>query len=532
MEQLSTLKSHYDVVIVGGGVNGCGIARECAYQGLSVACFDRGDFASGTSSASSKLIHGGLRYLEHGHFSLVREALLERRLLLKNAPHLVRPLPFVIPIFSHSKWSRLKTWLGVKLYDVLCLGKRVSRSRYLSANDVVSYLPYVNKDDLLGGVLYYDAQVDDARLVIELAQQAEQWGADILNYVGVSAISQIKSGNYTITLEDSVTGNTLDVTSRCVVNATGPWSDINGAQWGVGDVATLRPSKGVHIITSKVTVEVGVLGHAPQDGRVFFILPYQGKTLIGTTDTEFRGDISQMVVTESDIVYLLRAANAVLPYASLNISDVEATFCGLRPLLKDDSATMGEVSREEVLIEHSPGFWSLIGGKYTTFRAVSDRIAKKVMDYCGGSSGYRSTRSLVFPGAGIQDSNAFSAYLLQQHSYPSNVDLGVIQKVVARYGSAAPVVLEVCREDTWYFDQFPESDVLIGELLYGIRYEFVRSPLDFFRRRTDMFFDPDHGRESLDIALDLLSRELAWSDDERLYFTREYYEEYKVQESS
>jgi glycerol-3-phosphate dehydrogenase len=526
MNQLSTLKSHYDVVIVGGGVNGCGIARECAYQGLSVACFDKGDFASGTSSASSKLIHGGLRYLENGHLRLVKEALSERFFLLKTAPHLVSPLPFVIPIYSNGEWSRIKTWIGVKLYDILCFGKGIKPSSYLSVNDVVAELPFINKEGLLGGVRYFDAQVDDSRLVIETAQHAENWGADMMNYVTVNSFSPSRMGGYSVELKDTVSGHTLSISAQCIINATGPWSDINGSKWGISDGARLRPSKGVHIITRKLKVDSAVLAHAPQDGRVFFVIPYHDFTLIGTTDTEFRGDISRLTVTESDISYLITAANSVFPIAELTEADVDAAFCGLRPLLNDKSDSVGSVSREEIIVEHNPGCWSLIGGKYTTFRSVSEKLARRVCNHLKLNRLYRSTRLLEFPGAGVVDIVSFSKYVLSQHTYSSRVSEEMVRALVKRYGSATPVVLEVCRENTWYFDLFPHSNVLIGELVYGIRYEYVRSPLDFFRRRTDIFFQNDHGKTALDCVLEVFSRELAWSDDERLYFTREYYQEY------
>lgn len=529
MNQLESLKSHYDVVVIGGGINGCGIARECAYQGLSVVCFDKSDFASGTSSASSKLIHGGLRYLENFEFSLVKEALHERHVLLKTAPHLVTSLGLVIPIFPSSPWSRLKAWMGVVLYDVLAMGKRIKPGKLLDVQSVLDFHPYIRKENLKGGVLYYDAQVDDARLVVELAQQAQMWNADMYNYVSVSNVMWNESDIAQVHIEDVLSGNRAKVTASVVVNATGVWSDRNLGDWVEDYVPSVRPSKGVHILTKSFSVDYGLLGHAPQDGRVFFVLPYQGYTLIGTTDTDFRGDIDQLYVTESDINYLLSATNSLFPSLHLDKSDVISSFVGLRPLVSSDDSSVGKVSREDKIVMHRPNFISVFGGKYTTFRAVSERVSKRVCHYLNRSKSYRSTERLMLPGAGVEDNRGYAWYLRQQFSHRRSFNVEFIEMLIHRYGAASPIVLEICLEHGSYSDYLPGTSYVVAELLYGIRYEFVRTPLDFFRRRTSVFFQKDHGRLALDRVVDVMSSELMWDDDVRLTCTREFFAQLKIQ---
>ena len=389
----------FDLLVIGGGCTGAGVALDAATRGLRVALVDKGDFASATSSASSKLVHGGLRYLEHGHLGLVYEALAERGRLLRNAPHLVRPLHFVLPFYRGSRMPAWKGRTGLWLYDLLAGRHNLRRSRGIGAMQLQRAFPALRGRDLVSGAEYYDAQMDDARLCLEVVRTAARMGAKVCNYVEVSGFEVSGERITGVQARDVFSGKTFTIRARQVLNATGPWVDgirrmVAGggsskdgtALAGAGSV--LEPTKGVHIILHGTPYADGgeplsretafTLLH-PIDGRVFFVLPWQGHTLVGTTDTFSAEPPDALSVTVDEEQYLLDGYNHYF-IPPLKRSDICGRFAGLRPLLRSDPAEPSARSREFRLIEGPNGLLSAAGGKWTTFRSMAEQITDRVCE--------------------------------------------------------------------------------------------------------------------------------------------------------
>jgi len=334
-----------DVLIIGGGATGAGIARDAAMRGIRTALIEQGDFAVGTSSRSSRLIHGGLRYLEHGHLRLVFEACRERRILLKIAPHLVWPRSFLFPVFRGARVPRWKLEAGLWLYDLLSLFRNVRQHRMLSKRALLRAEPGLRSTDLLGGARYYDAQCDDARLTLANARDAHRHGALVANYTRAEHIDHPGGRVGGARIRDLTTGIERSVRALTVVNATGPWSDGVRAD----GQTRLHTTKGIHIVVSRSRLgnHEAATYTSPVDGRVMFVVPWGCLTYIGTTETEFSRPLEEVRADANDVVYLLRSVNALFPEARLTPSDVYATWAGVRPLVRqadaeDPTAVSGE----------------------------------------------------------------------------------------------------------------------------------------------------------------------------------------------
>ncbi|MEX2151756.1 MAG: glycerol-3-phosphate dehydrogenase/oxidase [Gemmatimonadaceae bacterium] len=376
LEELSS--KTFDALIIGGGITGAGIARDAAMRGLSVALVDKGDFASGTSSRSSRLIHGGVRYLEHGHLHLVFEASAERRRLMRLAPHLVRPLPFTWPVYLGQRLPIWKLAVGLTLYDLLSLFRNVERHRRLSADDVLAAEPSLCSDHLRGGVRYFDAATDDARLTLANVLDAQRHGAVVANHVAFTGVGESSDGLTVSRLEDTLTGNRLEIRAQLRVNATGPWSDAVRQLQGAPPTSKVQGSKGSHVALRRERVgnrDAVTLLH-PRDGRVMFTLPAGANTIIGTTDTFTSVSPDEVRASESDVAYLLEAANAFFPDARLNRDDVVAAWAGIRPLMPSKGSSV-QASREHAIARDGREV-TITGGKLTTFRVMAAEVVDVV----------------------------------------------------------------------------------------------------------------------------------------------------------
>lgn len=384
----------FDLLIIGGGITGAGVALDAALRGFRVALIDKGDFASGTSSVSSKLVHGGLRYLEHGDFRLVYEALHERSRLLRNAPHLVRPQRFLIPFYQGARVPPWKWRVGLTLYDLLAGKGNLRRSCPLTLRRLEESFPHLNRKGLRGGAEYFDAQMDDARLCIEVLKSAAAEGAYLSNYVEAVAFVMREGAIQGIHALDRVQGREFSIRARQVLNATGPWVDSVARLARAADAPMLQPSKGAHLITHNRGLSTAFLLLHPADGRVLFVIPWlegipiegakdtpKTKLLIGTTDTRATEGPGHLVVTDADVDYLLSAYNHYFS-PPLDPSDVLGTFVGLRPLIRSRKDLPSSQSREFLIASSPSGLLSVAGGKYTTFRhmaeVITDRIATRL----------------------------------------------------------------------------------------------------------------------------------------------------------
>jgi glycerol-3-phosphate dehydrogenase len=367
----------FDLLIIGGGIFGGGIARDAALRGLRVALVEQHDFASGTSSRSSKLIHGGFRYLEQRAFALVAESTRERRILQDIAPHRVRPLPFLLPVYRGDPRPLWLMRLGMTLYDVLALYRNPAAHRKFSPARTLATEPGLDPNNLRGAIHFYDCQEDDARFCIDNLLHAAALGAVCANYCEVTGFSALDGKINSATVTDHLGAGTFDIRARAFINAAGPWVErVAGLlpPTQPGDLPRLSPTKGVHILLPRITQSHGIFFQGRHDGRMLFILPWNDCTMVGTTDTDFKGDPADVRADVSDVEYLLAEVRSLFPNCGLTASDVITTFAGIRPLLRSDTSTPSARSREHSILRRGENLLSIAGGKYTTYRLIAEQV--------------------------------------------------------------------------------------------------------------------------------------------------------------
>src|SRR6266508_3602120 len=370
-----------DLLVIGGGIMGAGIARDAALRGLSVALVEQDDFASGTTSRPTRLIHGGLRYLELFDFALVRSDMREREILLRVAPHLVFPLPFLLPLYRPSLWYQAKLRIGMQLYDALSLDKSLPRRKWLDRGETLAAEPDLDPDGLTGAWRFYDAQVPLVeRLVIENIVDAATHGALVLNHA--RATGYLRNGDRVsgAIVRDRIAGADLEVRARLTVNATGPWLDRTIAPLRKTAKPLLRLTKGIHLVTPRATQQAHVL-FAKRDGRLFFVVPWLDGTVVGTTDTDYEGDPADAAATEEDVRYLQEEARRAFPKAPFD--EIYYTYAGVRALVREEGVSEGEVSRKHALFDHERrdgvgGALSVVGGKITAYRDIAEEVTDLV----------------------------------------------------------------------------------------------------------------------------------------------------------
>ena len=431
----------FDVVVIGGGVTGAGVALDAASRGLSVCMVERRDFASGTSSRSSKLVHGGLRYLEQFNFGLVREALHERRVLIETvAPHLVRPAPFLLPLRKHHE--RPYIGAGVLLYDILA-GRHaaVPRHRHLSHKACLELVPSLDPTALVGGIRYYDAQIDDARHTVVVVRTAASFGAVCLAGIAVERI--LTEGGRAVGVEvtdrESESDDSFVVRGRCVVNATGVWTSELERSAGVAKPLTVRASKGIHVLVPRHRVRSGTAMILRTEKSVLFLLPWGDRWVIGTTDTDWTYDLDHPSASASDVRYVLKWANSVLN-DPLTEDDVVGVYAGLRPLISGGETATTKLSREHAINNAMPGLISIAGGKYTTYRLMGRDAVDAVGVELGRSLPPSSTHEIPLIGA---EGHATALHRLAPHAGAAGLAPDVLAHLGARYGSTASEVLDL-----------------------------------------------------------------------------------------
>lgn len=374
--------SPLDVLVVGGGIVGAGVARDAAMRGLRVALVERADFASGTSSRSSRLLHGGLRYLAQGRIGLVREASVEKLVVTRIAPHLAQPMPFVFPTRAGTVWRPWKLRIGTKAYDALCgLGRNLGKSDWLDREQVLSLLPGLNPEGLSGAVRYFDALTNDARLVIDTIRSAANSGATVLNYAPLTSAEQRDGGVWHCRVEDTIGKNSIDLTARCVVNASGPWANLFPAS-----KVKLRLTKGVHLVIDRARLPIPSAVVMTSGKRVLFAIPWGERVILGTTDTDYSGDPSAPTVEPEDVAYVLDITNETFRDARLTAGDVISSWAGLRALTgaRPDAAGMpSDISRRHQVRMSAPGWLDVTGGKLTTYRLMAEQTVDLIAKHLG-----------------------------------------------------------------------------------------------------------------------------------------------------
>jgi glycerol-3-phosphate dehydrogenase len=473
----------FDLLILGGGITGAGVALDAALRGLHVALIDKGDFASGTSSASSKLVHGGLRYLEHGDVRLVYEAMQERRRLLRNAPHQVRPLRFVLPFYRDARVPPWKWRLGLTLYDLLAGRDNLSRSHTHPVDQLRREFPSLRSSGLIGGASYYDAQMDDARLCIEVMRTAALYGAQVANYVEAVAFLRSDDSIRGVRAVDHLTGDEVSIAAHVVVNATGPWGDAARRLAGDEAPALMQPTKGVHLVAPDRGLHAAFLLLHPRDGRVFFVIPWLGKSLLGTTDTECDESPDAVRVTDADVSYLLDGHNHFFD-PPLSAPDVLGSFVGLRPLLRTAPNDPSARTREFRLVASPSGLLTVAGGKYTTFRQMAEVVTDEVVRRLGLRRRCR-TRNCRLDGAPDEPWEPFAKGARRRLVTACRLDEVAAQHLLDRYGRRAEDVAHFIGRDPQLRRRVvAEEPDLLAEFVYQREYEMAIRPEDYLLRRT------------------------------------------------
>lgn len=529
-DQISRLRTRqFDLIVIGGGITGAGIALDAASRGLKVALVEKSDFASGTSSRSTKLIHGGLRYLAQLRFRLTREALLERSLLQKLAPHLVEPIPFVFPIYH----KRLDVWrinTGLWLYDFMAGIRRTRLHRKLSRSETLLRLPNLNPDGLRASFVYYDSRTDDARLVVEVLKAAVDYGAVVANYLAADRILNVDGHAAGVVAHDVIDDSVFEIRARTVVAAAGVWLDqiLDGKDTVPG--RRVRPAKGVHIIVPRERFggETAVVFPTP-DNRLMFVIPWQGATLIGTTDTDYAGPLDEPRATRADLDYILDVVNGVFPNVHLIDADVSSIQAGLRPLVASGSDSTAKISREDRVFENVDGTIAIAGGKLTTYRRmgrkVVDLVVRRLRDQGVLPRKLRSrTREVPLGGFAERPRRRFSRFIRRRKARVRPPDsaaapwltAATIQRLWRAYGANWQTVADLATRDPRLAEPIVEGqDVVKAEIVFAARHEMARTLADVLARRTHVaLLDRDQARSAVPAVAGLMAGELGWDEIE------------------
>lgn len=508
----------FDLLVVGGGVTGAGVALDAAARGLRTALVEGADFASGTSSRSSKLVHGGLRYLQQREYRLVRESLVERQRLLANAPHLVRPLPFVIPLFGRNGVVDRTVARGygtaLWLYD-LAGGLRIGeRHRRLTVEDVLARLPTLRPDRVVGGFLYHDAQADDARLTLALARTAVlDHGAVAANYAAVTALLHDGPGGRAVgaRVDADGSGAGIDVRAEVVVNATGVWTDEVRALDEGRNPRSIRPAKGVHLAVPKARVpwDVAAVVPVPGDRRSIFVVPWDDRVYLGTTDTDYDGPLDEPECTRDDVDYVLGALNPFLTQP-LSDADVVGTWAGLRPLMRDAArARTADLSRRHAVLVSGTGVVTVTGGKLTTYRRMAADTVDEVVRRLGRGMRKCPTAALALRGGRHWLEGA-------QPTARLPVSPGSLSRLARRYGAESRAILAMIETDVDLARSLvPSLPYLRAEGLYAARYEMAHTLDDVLARRTRaLLLGRDSSAAAAAEVAALVAGELGWDGEE------------------
>jgi glycerol-3-phosphate dehydrogenase len=527
----------YDVVVIGGGITGAGIARDAALRGLKVALFEKGDYASGTSSKSSKLVHGGLRYLEHGEIGLVFESVSERRVQTRVAPHLVRPLPFLIPIYKGAKPGLEVMNFGLWIYDSLALFRapRLHKT-FRGARAALALEPALRAEGLRGALEYYDCNTDDARLVLENALDARTLGADCHTYTEVTRFERRGDGRIGgVVVHDRLTGETRSVTSRVVILAAGAWTDemITRFEIPIGR-PLLRRTKGVHIVVprDRLALNRAITLISPVDQRVMFAIPWRERTVLGTTDTDFTGTADEVFADADDVKYLCDSGNGVFPEARLVPGDVIATWAGLRPLIAaPPNVDESDVSREHEIYSRTDGLVIIAGGKLTTYRRMARQAVNetlKLLDQLGETvaATRTSTKARPLPGAeglpqlGLEGVAAIGRGLMAE----LGLDVDTATHLCGVYGARAPLLGALIAADRTLGDRLdPELPYVWAEIAFAAGHDLARTVEDVLARRVPLLLvGRDQGLGVCERVADRLGAQLGWSAAQRARMLDEY----------
>ncbi|MFY4774119.1 glycerol-3-phosphate dehydrogenase/oxidase [Metabacillus sp. RGM 3146] len=522
-------REKYDLFVIGGGITGAGIALDSASRGMKVALAEMQDFAAGTSSRSTKLVHGGLRYLKQFEVKMVAEVGRERAIVYENGPHVTTPEWMLLPMHKGGTFGKFSTSIGLKVYDTLAAVKRRERRKMLNVKETLAKEPLVKHKGLKGGGYYVEYRTDDARLTIEVMKEAVRYGALPANYAKVESFLYEKGKVIGVNLVDVLTGKTYEVFADKIVNATGPWVDTLREKDHSKEGKHLQLTKGIHLVfdQSVFPLKQAVYFDTP-DKRMVFAIPREGKTYVGTTDTVYKEDIKHPRMTVADRDYVVDAINYMFPDLTITVDDVESSWAGLRPLIHEEGKDPSEISRKDEIWTSKSGLITIAGGKLTGYRKMGEHIvnivAQRLKEEYGKTFGTCKTKNMPVSGGHVGGSAGFVHF--HETKTREGIQLGLTEKqatvMARRYGSNIDRLYEILPEVRKHAERFKMPDYVAAEAEYAITEEMTATPADFFVRRTgSVYFDINWAKKYKEPVISYMADRLKWSEDQKETYTRE-----------
>ncbi|GHH98387.1 glycerol-3-phosphate dehydrogenase/oxidase [Neobacillus kokaensis] len=516
-------KETFDVLVIGGGITGAGIAFDGQTRGLKMALVEMQDFAAGTSSRSTKLVHGGLRYLKQFEVKMVAEVGKERAIVYENGPHVTTPEWMLLPMHKGGTFGKFSTSIGLRVYDFLAGVKRSERRTMLSVQETLAKEPLLRRNGLKGGGYYVEYRTDDARLTIEVMKAAVETGAIALNYTKVIKLVYENARIIGAQVEDQLTGEMYEIHAKRIVNAAGPWVDTIREMDRSKKGKTLQLSKGVHVVidSSRFPLKQAIYFDTP-DGRMVFAIPRDGKTYVGTTDTFYNEDAVNPMTTVSDRSYIIKAINYMFPEVKISGKDIESSWAGVRPLIYEEGKDPSEISRKDEIWESRSGLITIAGGKLTGYRkmaeTVVDLLTAKLKAEEGRSFKACQTKYLPISGGDVGGSENLKAYV------SSHIDKGIeiglsseeAEKLAKIYGSNINIVFELLAKNKDDAVNYGLPIVLFAKLIYAIEKEMIATPIDFLNRRTGaILFDIQTVKKWKNQVVSYMANRFVWSEKEK-----------------
>lgn len=519
----------YDLIVVGGGITGAGIALDATARGMKVALVEMQDFAQGTSSRSTKLVHGGLRYLKQLQVGVVAETGKERAIVYENGPHVTTPEWMLLPMHKGGTFGKFSTSIGLAMYDRLAGVKKSERKKMLSKKETSAKEPLVKQDGLKGGGYYVEYRTDDARLTIEVMKKAAEQGADIMNYTKVTNfLYDNKEKVNGVAVVDRLGNETFEIKGKKVVNATGPWVDeVRSADYSKNN-KQLRLTKGVHVVIdqSKFPLRQAVYFDTEKDGRMIFAIPREGKAYVGTTDTFYNNDKSKPLVNQEDRDYLVDAINYMFPTVHITDADIESTWAGVRPLIFEEGKDPSEISRKDEIWEGKSGLLTIAGGKLTGYRHMAleivDLVEKRLKQEYKLKFKEVDTKHIPISGGDVGGSANFEQFIEDKVAAAKamNLDTDLVRRLATKYGSNVDDLFAIAQAAQHQNTGLPLE--LYVELVYGVQNELVVKPTDFLVRRIGaLYFDIDTVLRHKDTVVDVLADLLGYDANVKAVYKQE-----------
>lgn len=518
-------KEELDLLIIGGGITGAGIALDSRLRGLKVGLIEMQDFAAGTSSRSTKLIHGGLRYLKQFDFRLVAEVGKERAIVYENAPHVTTPEKMILPFYQGGAFGKYTTSIGLMLYDFLAKVKKTERRYMLNRDETIKLEPNLKTEGLIGSGIYMEYKTDDSRLTMEVIKKAVEHGAMAVNYLRADKFIY-QSGKVTgVQAIDILDNQSYDIFAKVVVNATGAWVDSLREMDNSKEGKELLLTKGVHLVFDRNRFRINnAIYFENNDGRMVFAIPRDDKTYLGTTDTYYQGDLRSPRITIEDRNYLLNAANNMFPLFDLNQTDIVSSWAGLRVLIHENGKSPSEISRRDEVFISDSGLISIAGGKLTGYRKMAEKVVDIVSERLNRLAGYPFVKSVTKKTAlsGGEVGGAEGFLLFRKEKIREGIELGISYDeavyLINKYGSNIVRIYQYIKE--YKPCELPKT--VYASLLYGLEDEMVIYPQDYFIRRTGaLLFNPVYVAERKDPVINFMSEYFEWTEEEQGYYTKE-----------